>query len=222
MILRANNRRRMFSYVGDYQRFLGLLGEALAREKALLHAVSLMTNHVHLIVVPENDLSLSRLIKRVAQRYAQLRNRRRDGSGKLFEERYWSRPLVDDNQLGVSTYYVEANAVRAGMFARPEEHRWSSYRLHAGLEEPARALRKMWTPSSWLQQLGRDEATRGRAYQELFRFYLAEKVRPKWADEIDAMENRSVEKYTRRLQRPNGESAAEARVEYGILRKIDI
>lgn len=170
VILRGNNRRRLFSFPRDYLFFLAELGAAQSTCGCLIHAFCLMTNHVHLVMTPVLVSSLALLIKRVAQNVAQRRNRARGGSGKLFEERFKSITIADDAQLAATTGYVEMNPIRAGLCNDPAVYRWSSYRLHVGTER-SQVSRALWTPSPWYEGLGRDAVARANAYEAWFADY---------------------------------------------------
>src|SRR5690349_14055646 len=101
--LRGNNRRRLFSSAADRQRMLGCLVKGVETSGCAVHQLTLMTNHVHLIVTPPLAKALSTLIHRTCQRYAQARNAARGASGKLFEERYHSKPILDERYLMTTT-----------------------------------------------------------------------------------------------------------------------
>lgn len=114
-----------------------------------------MTNHVHLIAVPEAEDSLEILLRRVHGRYAQMLNARRDRTGHLWQNRFFSCAL-DSTHLRRALAYVERNPVRAGMVGRPEDHPWSSARVHLGLESDRRGLLDL---DFWLE-FGGEEAWR--------------------------------------------------------------
>jgi putative transposase len=208
IVTRGNNRRRLFSYPRDYQIFLWLLVRALERTECALHALCVMANHVHLLLTPPSVEAGSLCMKLVNQAYAQRRNVARRGSGKLFEQRFWSKPIESERHLAVATAYIDANPVRAGIVTDAADYRWSGYRALAGRPAPDLAQVPL-TPSHWYDRLGASAAERTAAYRAVFAAYLAEGVRPEYADELDAIEARSVEVYTRRLRRPNGTRAAE-------------
>lgn len=86
VVIRGNNRRRLFSYSSCYRRFLRYLADALRHTGCRLHALALMTNHVHLVITPPDAAALSSCVKRLAQRYAVQRNARFAASGKGLEE----------------------------------------------------------------------------------------------------------------------------------------
>ena len=102
------------------------------REVSVL-AFCLMTNHVHLVVVPERADSLAVLFRRVHGRYAQYINVRRRRSGHLWQARFYSCPL-SESHLEIALRYVEQNPCRAQMVRLPEHYRWSSAASHLGLK----------------------------------------------------------------------------------------
>jgi len=115
VILRGNNRRKLFSYPRDYSHMLHLMGRQIDTNDLALNAFCLMSNHVHLLATPAEETVLARFVKGVAQRYAQIRNRRLQASGKLFEERYYSKAIQSEAHLALATAYIDLNPVRAGI-----------------------------------------------------------------------------------------------------------
>jgi putative transposase len=144
-----------------------------------VHTTMQMINHVHLIVTPSDHKQLGRFVASFAQPYAQFRNRRRDSSGKLFEERYRCIPIRTEEQMTVTTAYVELNPVRARICAEPENYLWSTYSLHAGCEGGDPLIDKLWTPSRWYLSLGDEPAARSDAYRDWFEHYRA---RDDWSE----------------------------------------
>ncbi|MBT8470431.1 MAG: transposase [Deltaproteobacteria bacterium] len=171
VILRGNNRRRLFSYPHERHFFLDRLLQGSEKQRVPVHATTLMTNHIHLIVTPCDHLQLSRFVRHFAQRYAQFRNASRGATGKLFEQRYRCIPIVSDEQMAITTAYVELNPVRANICAEPEAYRWSSYPLHAGYRSDESLISKLWSPSSWYQSLGSGPNERAAAFRDWFAYY---------------------------------------------------
>jgi putative transposase len=128
---RGHNRERCFFGDEDCALYLGLLGYFAREHACSVHAYCLMTNHVHLLLTPQAEPSLARLMKRLAQCYTQHVNRARDRSGSLWESRYRSC-VVPTERYALACYrYVELNPVSAGMVRHPRDYRWSSYRANA-------------------------------------------------------------------------------------------
>jgi putative transposase len=127
-----------------------------------------MSNHVHLIAIPQTAQALSQSLKHAHGRYAAYWNAQRSSTGHVWQGRFYSCPL-DDSHLWAALRYAELNPVRAGMVTAAEQWRWSSAAAHCGLAEPDPLLemerwRKRWTAGEWRDFLGKaqsaDEANR--------------------------------------------------------------
>ncbi len=136
---RGTNGQPVFHTDADRKSYLRLFAKTREDAGVRLLAWCLMTNHVHLIAVPELEDSLEILLRRVHGRYAQMLNARRDRSGHLWQNRFFSCAL-DTRHLRRALAYVERNPVRAGIVNRPEDHPWSSARVHLGLESDQSGL----------------------------------------------------------------------------------
>ncbi|AJP48919.1 hypothetical protein PG1C_11755 [Rugosibacter aromaticivorans] len=64
ILWRGHNCEPCFLGEEDYQAYLYWLGEALRKEHCALHAYALMTNHVHLLITPQQAEAVPRLITR--------------------------------------------------------------------------------------------------------------------------------------------------------------
>lgn len=202
VIVRGNNRRILFSYPTCYRTFLVLLAQA-SRDLALpVHALVLMRNHVHLVATPRDAEHLAAWVKHFAQRYASRRNRARESSGKLFEQRYRAIPIRTEAQLAATLPYIELNPVRAGMVTTPLEWRWSTYAQHTNAAGASAEVSEVWTPHSWWCALGATATARARAYAELTQ------LRDEAARQAD--EASADERYAHRIERPDRTRAAEA------------
>jgi putative transposase len=216
VVIRGNNRRLLFSTADDYKMFLFFVGLALEKSRCALNALTIMSNHVHLLLTPPEEKSLSRCIKSLAQRYAQLRNEKRDASGKLFEERFFSRPVLSEQQVAVVVSYIHANPIRSGQVNDAIEYRWSTHAHHAGEPERSSIQVDLWTPIDWFLSLGADPWRRGERYLVAFDDYFQNSVEPDYVDELKIREAIS-ERYELRLRRPNGSRACEPIAEYDSL-----
>jgi putative transposase len=203
IVLRGNNRRTLFSYPTDYRKFIGFVGRALEPETCRLHALTLMTNHVHCLVTPDGPDDLPQFVKAFAQRYSYYRNRKRGGSGKLFHERYLSKPVLDQSYLVTVQIYIELNAWRAGKVNDPLDHKWSTFPLHAGKPCHSGIPAEIWTPSCWYQGLGHTPKARAARYLELTNDFVQAKASSMPEDKIAATEDFSITSNNRRLERPD-------------------
>ncbi len=129
---RGDRREPVFLAKADYRRYLDLLKEYSSQRGLGIVAYCLMLNHVHLVVLPGDEVSLSSVLKPVHARYAQYVNWAHGLRGRRWQGRYFSCPM-DDEHAAWAIRYVETNPVRAGLAPRAEEYRWSSAAAHAGL-----------------------------------------------------------------------------------------
>ncbi|UOK41116.1 transposase [Pseudomonas palleroniana] len=93
-----------------------------------------MTNHVHLLLTPTCCAGAGLLMKGLGQRYVQYVNRTYQRTGTLWEVRFRSCLVQQDNYVLACYRYIEMNPVRAGMVAHPGDYRWTSYRANAQCE----------------------------------------------------------------------------------------
>ena len=133
---RGNRRQPVFFSDADYRTYLHLLHEQSLRWGLDVWAYCLMTNHVHLIVVPRQDVSLTRAIAETHRRYTRAINFREAWRGYLWQGRFASFPL-DEPYLLAAIRYVERNPVAAGIVEQPEDYPWSSARAHVGRQADA-------------------------------------------------------------------------------------
>ena len=133
---RGNRHEDVFFTDADRQRYLALLGKYSRQHGLAVQAYCLMTNHVHLVVVPRSEASLAAALKPLHMRYAQHVNRARGLAGRLWQGRFFSCPL-DEEHLWTAVRYVERNPLRAGLVEEAEAYRWSSAAAHCGLRPDA-------------------------------------------------------------------------------------
>ncbi len=86
---RGNRREDVFFNEADRAAYLAWLGEYCAKYKVRLLAYCLMTNHIHVVAVPEADQSLERVFRPLHTRYAQRINRAKHWKGHLWQGRFF-------------------------------------------------------------------------------------------------------------------------------------
>jgi len=163
IIQRGNNRCACFYGEEDYRLYLEWLSEYAEEAGCQLHAYMLMTNHVHLLITPDTAQSAGHLMKRLGQRYVQYINRTYRRTGTLWEGRFRSCLVKEENYVLGCYRYIELNPVRAMMVDHPAEYPWSSYRTNAQGE-----VSDFIKPHSVYQSLGLTADDRVSAYRQLF------------------------------------------------------
>ncbi len=130
-ILRGNHRQPIFAAEEDYLAFEDILGAALERYGARLHAYCWMPNHVHL-AIQAGEPPLGRVMHLLASRYARLKQKKVPTTGHLFERRYRAKMVEADQYLLALVRYIHRNPVRAGLVPDVSDYRWSSHRAYLG------------------------------------------------------------------------------------------
>jgi putative transposase len=97
-------------------------------------SVCQLTTHLHTIIdIP--DESISKGMHYLSSFYGKYFNEKNGRRGNLARSRFWSKRVVDDDQLAGAFRYVARNPVEAGLSARPEDWPWSSFATSCGLEQ---------------------------------------------------------------------------------------
>ena len=107
---RGNGRQYILESDTDRLVYLDLLRKHCRLHRLSLLGYCLMSNHVHLIAVPERDDSLRLALKHTHGRYAAYFNARCASSGHVWQGRYYSCPL-DLPHLWAALRYTELNPV---------------------------------------------------------------------------------------------------------------
>lgn len=171
IIQRGNNRSVCFFAENDFSFYLHYLEEFATKFGCAVHAYVLMTNHVHLLLTPQQPDSASLLMKHLGQRYVQYINRTYKRSGTLWEGRFRSCLAQSEGYVLACYRYIELNPVRAAMVNRPQDYRWSSYHANA-LGKPNSLI----TSHDEYLRLALGESERLEVYRALFKANLDEEM----------------------------------------------
>lgn len=171
VILRGNNRAPIFWVESDYSFYLEKLKQACDKHGCAVHAYVLMTNHVHLLITPQGEDSLSKTMQMVGRYYVHYFNYCFGRSGTLFEGRYKATLIDSESYLLTCMRYIELNPVRAGIVGDPADYPWSSYHCNA-----LGQTNDLVEPHEEYRRLGRDEERRQATYRALFESHIPEQA----------------------------------------------
>jgi putative transposase len=147
---RGNARRTIFHKDGDYAAFVNLLRQAGARTPVRLLAYCLMPNHFHLALWPPGDGDLSDDMMWLGTAHVRRYHQHYHSSGHVYQGRFRSFPIQEDDHLLTVLRYIERNPVRAGLVAHARDWRWSSAALDRGPEAPLLDPGPVVRPAGWL------------------------------------------------------------------------
>jgi putative transposase len=157
---RGTARLTLFRKAADYAAFRRALAEALQRHPTRLLAYCLMPTHWHLLLWPEHDGQLTRLLRWLTLTHSVRwqAHYHRTGSGHVYQNRFKAFAVAEDEHLYAVLRYVERNPLRAGLVPRARDWAWSSLADRVAGGEAARWLHP-WpvpVPADWARWV--DEA----------------------------------------------------------------
>lgn len=162
VIQRGNNRQACFFEDENYRVYLDKLFEYSQKYNVSIHAFVLMTNHVHLLVTPRVEGGISLMMQSLGRYYVRYINQTYKRSGTLWEGRFKSNLVDNEDYFLIVTRYIEFNPIRAKMVEKPELYPWSSYHQHALGQHI-----KLLTEHCCYLNLGNSPQKRQQAYQQL-------------------------------------------------------
>jgi putative transposase len=172
IIQRGNNRQVCFASEDDFIAYAHWLTEYAQEFNVKVHAWVLMTNHVHLLATPMSESGISKMMQALGRRYVRYFNYTYQRTGTLWEGRFKSCVINAEEYFFICQRYIELNPVRANMVGHPADYKWSSYRFHA--QESLDLQSELWQPHELYLKLSRQQETRAKRYQALFKCHIPE------------------------------------------------
>ena len=170
VINRGNNRQPVFLKKGDFEAFLKALAELKERKPFELYGYCLLSNHFHLLIRP-GETSISRILQSLLVSHTQRYHKHHRSGGHVWQGRFKSPVVQNDEHLLTVLRYIEANPVRAKIVRDAADYPWSSYRAH-GLGEANALL----DPIVTYTKLAANAAARQRQWAAAVHRPLAEQV----------------------------------------------
>lgn len=133
-MIRGNNRQKIFYGEAFFDYFLEILRDSARKFDHKILAYCLMSNHIHMIVKVHYS-PLSDVMQKINYRYARWANHKMKYIGHLFQGRYHSLEVHDEEYLINLCRYIHFNPIAACLVKKLEEYRWSShenYTLNSG------------------------------------------------------------------------------------------
>ena len=134
---RGNNHGAVFTQPADYLAFVHALQQTKKRYPFQLFGYCLMTNHYHLVLQPEPGQNISRIIQSLTVAHTWRFHREQATIGHVWQGRFRSPVIQEDDHLLTVLRYIEANPLRARMVEDLASYPWSSYLVHGmGRHDP--------------------------------------------------------------------------------------
>lgn len=126
LMLRGINGQDIFLDREDRQKFIKTLKKYKEKCGYQVYGYCLMNNHIHL-VLKEGEEELSLVMKRIGVSYVAWYNFKYERTGHLFQDRFKSEEIEDDQYLLVALRYIHQNPLNAGMVKSISDYEWSSF-----------------------------------------------------------------------------------------------
>ncbi|MDR4503822.1 MAG: transposase [Candidatus Scalindua sp.] len=130
ILSRGNERRDIFRDNDDRILFLDTLGEMSDRFAIEVYAYALMDNHYHLLL-KTNKPNISKGMQWFGTTYTRQYNIKHKRNRHLFQGRFKSFLIENDEYLMLLSCYIHRNPLRAGIVRRLADYPWSSYSIYA-------------------------------------------------------------------------------------------
>ncbi|UCE63884.1 MAG: transposase [Nitrospirota bacterium] len=152
----------LFETPADYAGFETVLQQAVAETRIRIAAYCLMPNHWHLLLLPRHDGELSEVLRWITVTHTQRwhSNRNTAGTGPVYQGRFKSFPIQNDDHFLTVARYVERNARRAKLVRRAESWKWSSLWRRCQGKPQLTAWLSSWPvdrPRNWIKQVNDPE-----------------------------------------------------------------
>jgi REP element-mobilizing transposase RayT/DNA-binding CsgD family transcriptional regulator len=121
---RGVERRIVFSQTKDKEKFLEIVCEVSRYYDFVIHGYVIMDNHYHLLLENKRE-NLSAGMRQINATYAQYFNKKNKRVGHLWQDRFKSWYIFDDNYLFTLFKYLEFNPIEAKITKKVGEFRYT-------------------------------------------------------------------------------------------------
>jgi REP-associated tyrosine transposase len=125
---RAIDKKIIFCNESDYGWFLSKIEYYKEKFKIKLYAFAILPNHFHLLIQESEVMpGIVPFMNALCLSYSKYFNIRHDRKGSLFESRFKSKLVEDDDYMYMLIYYINNNPVKHGLVERSIDWDYSSY-----------------------------------------------------------------------------------------------
>jgi|UniRef100_A0A7C6AGX3 putative transposase len=130
---RGNGGQIVFRKEQDYRVFIELISSARIEFDIRIFAYCIMPNHFHIVAMPLRGENLSNFMHLIMTTHVRRYHKHYGTSGHIWQGRYKSFIVQENNYLLTVLRYVEGNPVRAKLVNSAVEWEWSSHRERINL-----------------------------------------------------------------------------------------
>lgn len=126
VIGRGLNRNFIFSENREKRRFVSLIRENLFQYDVVIYAYCIMPNHFHLLIKADIK-ELSSFMAKVLAAYAQYYNFKHDRIGYVFQDRFKSQCIEEENYFWNCMRYIHLNPSKDRDYRKISKYKFSSF-----------------------------------------------------------------------------------------------
>lgn len=157
---RAVRKTLLFLNEQDYQAFLAVVREGIARYKVRVVVYCVMPNHWHFVVLCDRIEDISKWLHWMTGTHALRWNIAHGtrGRGAVYQSRFTAVPIQTETSLYRVCRYVERNAVRKGLVKKAED--WEFGSLHDTCNNCNAIPLSAWPilrPENWIEFVNSEE-----------------------------------------------------------------
>ena len=162
VVVQGINRESIFIDNADRVAWLGFLQAHALTTHVRVHAYVMLRDHIQILVTPEPDGDVSRMMQGIGRQYVSAFNRKHGRTGTLWDGRYRCSLVQSDQHLLRSMAFMDLTPVRLGEVGAVGSHIWGSYGHYTGSQSET----WLYTPAP-VWALGNTPFAREAAYQAL-------------------------------------------------------
>lgn len=165
IINRGNARQAVFRDKEDFEYYLQLIKRYKKEFKFKLFHFVLMPNHVHFLMEPTTEGSVSKIMHRMTLAHKWYFNKKYYSVGHVWQGRFKSSLIDKEDYFLHCGLYIELNPVRAKLVKKAEDWKYSSYEFYAfGRYSPL--IEDILDIDPFYFELGKDDNERQMNYRD--------------------------------------------------------
>ncbi len=159
---RINRQEYLLRPIFIKKMFMIVLKRAQLRYSFQLDNYCIMSNHIHFILKPLKEASLSSIMQWILGVFAQKYNKPFDLHGHVWYDRFKSKIIIDFRQYLHIFVYISYNPVKAGLVGSPSDYPFNGiFSLQKGIPDlmerpPNRVLRVLWSELFYRKHLNKN------------------------------------------------------------------
>jgi REP element-mobilizing transposase RayT len=133
VIFRGNNRQNILKLRSDKQDLLNSIRKYQERKEIKVYGFVLMDNHAHMVMEVGENYNISKVMQALLLSFSAKYRRKYGYVGHVWQGRFQSKPIIEEEYIRECINYIHLNPVRAGMVLSASDYVYSSARFYQGL-----------------------------------------------------------------------------------------